>query len=42
MKHIDFRSIGDKALTAFAFALGVAAAKWVCTLVTIRGFNLNF
>ena len=42
MRNIDFRVVTDRIFTAFAYGLGVAAAKWITTIVSIRGFNLNF
>ena len=40
--NADFRGLSQKFLTAFAYALGIAAAKWFCTIIPIRGFNLFF
>ena len=40
--NFDYHGFSQKFLTAFAYAIGVAAAKWICTIVPIRGFNLFF
>ena len=40
--NADFRAMSQKIITALAYGLGVAAAKWLCTIVPLRGFNLNF
>jgi len=40
--NIDYSKLFENVVSGFIFALGVATAKWVTTLITIRGFNLNF
>ena len=40
--RVDHNALLQKFLTAFAYALGIAAAKWFCAMIPLRGFNLNF
>ena len=38
----DFDSFTQRFLVGFGYAIGVAAAKWFCTIIPVRGFNLFF
>lgn len=40
--NINYSKLFDNVLSGFIYAMGVATAKWVSTLIAIRGFNLNF
>lgn len=40
--NIDYQSLFLKFLTAFSYAIGIAAAKALCVVIPLQGFNLNF
>lgn len=39
---MSFDAFAHKFLAGFGYAIGVAGAKWICTLLPLRGFNLLF
>jgi hypothetical protein len=42
LRGFDFRAVTDKIVVAFSYGMGIAAAKWLTTVISIRGFNLSF
>ena len=40
--NYEAKKIVTSMMTAFGYAMGVALAKYACTFISLRGFNLNF
>jgi hypothetical protein len=38
----DFNGFSHRFMAGFGYAIGIAAAKWLCGMLPIHGFNLNF